>query len=84
MIRRTEISIETHRVMTIRRRGRLTRSWCDGCLAEVQMITPNEAAAIAGVGSRAIYRWIEESRVHFIEDPSKLILVCVPSIPSAT
>ncbi len=79
-MKRTEISIETRRVLTIRRRQPLTRVWCEGCLAEVQMISPNEAAAIAGVGARTIYRWIEESRVHFIEDSSEVILVCAPSI----
>jgi hypothetical protein len=29
------------------------------CLAEVEMITPPKGAAIAGVSSRIIYRWIE-------------------------
>jgi excisionase family DNA binding protein len=47
------------------------------------MITPNQAAAIAGVSSRTIYRWIEESKIHFTEDSSELILVCVPSIGAA-
>ena len=83
MTKRTEITIETRRVTVIRRRQASNRGWCEGCLADVQMITPNQAAAIAGVSSRTIYRWIEASRVHFIEDSSELILVCVPSIGAA-
>ena len=47
------------------------------------MITPTAAAAIAGVGSRTIYPWIEESRVHFIEDSNEVILVCAASIGAA-
>src|SRR5260370_9108245 len=62
MIRRTEISIETRRVLTIRRRQPLTRVWCEACLAEVRMITPTEAAAIARVVFHAISRWIEGPR----------------------
>ena len=80
MIRRTEINIETRRIMVIRRRQASNRGWCDGCLAEVQMITPNQAAAIAGISSRAIYRWIETSKIHFTEDSSGLVLVCVASV----
>ena len=44
------------------------------------MITPHEAARIAHVSSRTIYRWIEEARIHFIEDTSGSILVCADSL----
>src|SRR5689334_8498625 len=80
MIRRTEISIETRRVRIVRRRQPLTRGWCDGCLAEVQMITPTQAAALAEVSSRTIYRWIEEARLHFTEEVGGLLLVCADSL----
>jgi hypothetical protein len=44
------------------------------------MITPNEAAAIAGTSSRAIYRWIEDAELHFSEEPGNGLLVCASSL----
>lgn len=43
------------------------------------MITPNEAALLASVSSRTIYRWIEEAKLHFSEELSGSLLVCVDS-----
>jgi excisionase family DNA binding protein len=75
-----EITVETYRLSVIRRCGSSVRTWCAECLAEVEMITPNEAARMAGAGSRKIYRWIEARRIHFIEDPGGLILICANSL----
>jgi len=44
------------------------------------MMTPNEAARIAGVSTRTIFRWIEEAKLHFIENSSGSLFVCVGSI----
>jgi hypothetical protein len=79
MIRRTEITIEKHRTLIIRRRQRFTRRWCRQCLAEVQLITPDDAALVAGVSSRTIYRWIEDAGIHFTEDLG-VLLVCEASL----
>ena len=49
-------------------------------MAEVELITSNEAAARAGVGSRTIYQWIENGTIHFIEDLG-VLLVCAASLP---
>lgn len=77
---RAEITIETHRLLVVRRRGQPIRGWCEGCLAEVELITANEAAERAEVGSRTIYRWIENGDIHFIEGVG-LLLVCAASLP---
>jgi excisionase family DNA binding protein len=50
-------------------------------MAEVELITANEAAARAGVGSRTIYQWIEKGSIHFIEDLG-VLLVCSASLPA--
>lgn len=77
--RRTEITIETSRRFVVSEfRGSLT-SWCDECLAEVLMITPNEAADRTGLSSRTIYRWIEEGKIHFSEQFG-IVLVCGTSL----
>jgi excisionase family DNA binding protein len=81
--RRTEITIETSRRLVVRRSKDRRTSWCDRCLAEVRMITPEEAAALIDVSSRSIYQWIEAGSVHFHEDRTRL-LVCAESLPLTT
>ena len=77
--RRTEITIETSRRLLVRRSSARRIVWCERCVAEVQMITPQEAAALMNVSSRSIYQWIEAGRVHFQEGPGGL-LVCAESL----
>ena len=81
MTKRTEIIVETHRLLIIRRRGDSIRAWCEGCLAEVEMITPNKAAAVANVSSRTIYRWVEDAKLHFTESDGALH-ICPNSLPA--
>ena len=58
----------------------LVQAWCSGCGAEATMITPQQAAALAGVTVRTIYQWVESNRVHFIETGDGLLLVCVNTL----
>jgi hypothetical protein len=44
------------------------------------MVTPDEAAALSEMSTRAIYRLIEGGRLHFIEIESGSVLVCLNSI----
>lgn len=79
--KRTEITIETDRVVVISGRRVSTRAVCKLCdapMAEIEL-----AARVARVGSRAIYRWIEAERIHFIESAEGALLVCLNSIPPA-
>ena len=80
MPKRTEITIETSRRLIVRRSTRGTTGWCDQCLAQVEMITPNEAAIMLNVSSRAIYRWVEEACLHFTEDAGGTVLICAASL----
>jgi Helix-turn-helix domain len=77
--RRTEITIESSRRLIVCEFGGSLTGWCDDCLAEVRMMTPNEAAARTGLSSRTIYRWIEEGKIHFSEQ-SGIVLVCGSSL----
>ncbi len=79
MARRTEITIETRRQTIVRRLGHSRTSWCERCMTEVQMLTPDEAAAVMNVCSRSIYRWIETGGVHFDESHGA-VLVCARSL----
>jgi predicted site-specific integrase-resolvase len=44
------------------------------------MISPEEAAAIAHVGVRTIYRWVEAGKLHFMEKSEQMVLVCLNSL----
>jgi hypothetical protein len=41
------------------------------------MITPVDAAVLARVSTRTIYRWIEAEKLHFTETPDGLLHVCL-------
>jgi len=71
---RIEITVET-RLMVIRRGTNLTHVWCNGCSSPVQWITPEEAAARAGVSTRTIYCWVEARQLHVIETATQALLI---------
>lgn len=78
--RKTEITVETERLLLIRRRRPWVRAWCDGCAKHANMITAAEAAAAARVSSRTVYRWVEAEKVHFTETLEGLLLICFNSL----
>lgn len=78
--RRTEITIETERIWMVSHRKVSSIAWCEGCCWRVRMIGPEEAAVWSGTSTRTIYRWIEDNRVHFVERPDGVLLVCVRSL----
>jgi hypothetical protein len=79
--KRTEITVEVEEVIyaTVDR-NQLTRAWCRVCRTEVTMVSPQHASAIARVSVRTINRWVEADRVHFIETPAGMLLLCVNSL----
>jgi N-acetylglutamate synthase/N-acetylornithine aminotransferase len=52
------------------------RAWCEGCAADVGMISPEEAALLARVSTRAIYRWAEAGSIHYAETSDGFLTVC--------
>ena len=78
---RTEIMIEIEEMIHVAgRRNRSTRAWCVACGSEAQMITPQQAAAMAQVTVRAVNRRVEDGSVHFLETADGRLLVCVNSL----
>ena len=80
--KRTEITVETERIVVIRRRGLSALAWCPKGCGLVPMITVDEAATIASVSSRTIYRWVEAAQLHFAEMHDGRLLVCPVSLNS--
>ncbi len=77
--RKGQITIETERLMTVSR-GRSINAFCDICGREVEMISPERAAADRNVSQRTIFRRIEDGSVHFAETQDGTLLVCTNSV----
>ena len=45
------------------------------------MLSPEQAAIIAKVSVRAIYRWVEDQVIHYTEAPGGTLTVCIKSLP---
>lgn len=76
---RTEITFEMDRLVIVgTHRGSL--QWCDNCHKRVDMMTTDQAAIIASVNSRTIFRWADSGRLHSSETPEGLLLICPNSL----
>ena len=72
---RTEITVETERLVVVNRR-RTKDAWCSSCARQVQMLTVDDAAILFHVASRTIFHWAESRVVHASETPEGLLLIC--------
>ena len=75
-----EITVETERLLVIRRRYQAVEDWCDECGALVLMIRPDQAAAVSGRTLRAIFSEIEAGSLHYRELPDGLLLICLNTL----
>ena len=78
--KRIEATIETHEIWVIRRRQRTMPAVCSVCADWRGMLTPEAAAALAGVSLRTIYRRVEAGGVHFMEAADGGLLICLASL----
>ncbi|HEX6732269.1 MAG TPA: hypothetical protein VF074_19790 [Pyrinomonadaceae bacterium] len=76
---RTEITFEMDRLVIVGTRGG-NLQWCDTCHKRVDMMTTDQAAIMARVTSRTIFRWAESDRLHSSETPEGLLLICPNSL----
>ncbi len=86
MAQRTEITIETREVWVVHKlpeqeKGTLNpQAWCQFCETRVELVTPDEAAALTGKSLREIFRQIEQMEFHFLETPTGGVMLCLPSL----
>jgi hypothetical protein len=76
---RTALHLEIEEAVSIRTRTVLI-AYCRTCGKQTRMVAANEAAIVARVTAREIYRLVEAGRLHFTEDQSGLLYVCLESI----
>lgn len=71
---RTEITVETERLVVVKRHRKT--AWCSSCSRHVEMLSIDDAAIFARVNSRTIFHWAESGVVHSSETPEGLLLIC--------
>jgi hypothetical protein len=78
--KKKEILVEHDQVIVVRNLQGRERAWCVECGGRVQMVSVDEAAAIAHTTSRAIYRSVDSGKTHFAETPDGRLLICLTSL----
>jgi hypothetical protein len=77
--KRTQITIETNRVLIVRRM-RSSRSWCPECVREVEVVGLDEASALTGMTQPAFRECVETGKWHFSESSDGALLICLDSL----
>jgi len=75
-------NVRIQQLYVVRQHQNTTPEVCHHCLLAIaSMVTPDEAAIVTGVSTRAIYRWVETGIIHFRESANGSLLVCLNSFP---
>jgi hypothetical protein len=81
--RKTEKAVEIHEFYVIRTKSGSLPPLCTECATGDAIMLPAEQAAIvANVPVRMIYRWVETATIHYREAPNGSLTVCLKSLPS--
>ena len=81
--RRTEQTVEIHEFYVIRPASGSLPALCRECsTGDAILVAPEQAAVMAQVPVRMIYRLVETGGVHYREGSDGSIVVCVKSLPA--
>ena len=80
MKRTTTLTIETRQVLVIRRPIAPRQALCETCGDVVMLVTADEAARLARLSPRAIYRCVEGGSLHVLEADGGALLICLNSL----
>ena len=73
----TIITSESHEVLIVRRPlDPALPIWCPVCSEVLDMLNPEQAAAVANVNTRTIYAWVESGRIHHLETAGGELMIC--------
>ncbi|HYE14932.1 MAG TPA: hypothetical protein VD968_10870 [Pyrinomonadaceae bacterium] len=82
MKRRTEITIETERILLINRRAGSSRPRCPVCAQAAGMVPEGEAAALLGVTIEELRRAAVAVGAHTLVEGGGRLLLCLESLLS--
>jgi hypothetical protein len=77
--KKTVITVETFQRTVARLRRKSKIIWCARCAAQVEMLAPNEAAAVLQITAREIFRLTETGEIHYSETDAGALFVCLDS-----
>jgi hypothetical protein len=80
--RRVEITVERETLSVHYQPGQGFTGHCTECGHDVLKLTAEVAAAASGTTPREIYRWLEETDLHFEELPTGQVFICSESLNS--
>ena len=78
--KRTEITLKVRQTLVVRSSRRQVAMWCAECAQPSHMLTPDEVAVLTETSTRAIYRQVEEGKLHLTETEDGLLLICLASL----
>jgi hypothetical protein len=79
--RRTEKTVEIHEFYAIRTASGSLPALCADCqTGDAIMLSPEQAALLAHVSTRIIYRWVETGAIHYREVANGSLIVCIRSL----
>ncbi len=79
MERKITITIETERLLVIRKRNK-PRAWCEACGEQSGFVTFGEACALTSNDADTIHQLIVNEKLHSIISPDGLPLICLQSV----
>jgi hypothetical protein len=77
--KRIEITIETDRVVIIRR-NRPTRALCRECGSEAEMLDIATAAELTGMTDRMLHELMDVQELHLVQSPDGSLRICLESL----
>jgi hypothetical protein len=77
--KRIEITIETDRVVIIRR-NRPTRAQCQECRSEADMLDITTAAELTGMTDRTLRDLMDAQELHLGQSPDGSLRICLESL----
>lgn len=72
------IVVEIDERIAVKNEEQQFEAYCSECKKMTQMGTPKTAAILTGISEREVFRLIEGTEVHFIENAR--VLVCIESL----
>ncbi len=79
--RKILIETESHEIFIVRGDGKSeVRGFCEGCSAETELLTLDEAVSHGGSSTLEIMRRLNDGEIHFLETASGHLLICRKSL----